>query len=440
VVAKITYPDDLMNALNYHEKKVQKGKAEGLHAENFLLEMNQLNFYDKMDRFANQMALNTRVEKKLLHVSLNFHPSEHFSKEELTQIAMIYMEKIGFGEQPYLVYQHDDAGHPHIHVLTTTIRHDGEHIHTHNIGINESSKARVEIEQEFGLVKAAGRGKGQSKYIQSDDRPPKVIYGESETKRSIINVLDWSLNRSSFTSLDELNAILKEFNVLADRGQEGGRIYKTNGLVYRVLKENGEKVGVPIKASSIYSHPTLANLEIKFMENEQARQSNEKLQPIIEKALEKSKSIEQLVDELKKAKVETLLWKNGQGFIYGITFIHNNIKINGRRLGKQFSAAAIQLKLTEQAEPGNILPSSKVIPQDHDNENLKTPQRASRKGETDLPDNKNQIEKKDNKTSKDKNESLSADMLQQLFQAEKANNFIPFELRKKKKKKKKPKL
>src|SRR5262245_52943800 len=115
MVAIITYPESLLNALNYHEKKVTKGNAEFLHAENFLLDSKQLNFYDKLTRFQNQIDLNAKVKTNLLHVSLNFEPSEKIVKGELTEIANKYMARIGFGDQPYLVYEHFDAGHPHIH-------------------------------------------------------------------------------------------------------------------------------------------------------------------------------------------------------------------------------------------------------------------------------------------------------------------------------------
>jgi hypothetical protein len=43
------------------------------------------------------------------------------SKEKITEIAVEYMDKIGFGEQPYLVYQHFDSGHTHLHIVTTNI-------------------------------------------------------------------------------------------------------------------------------------------------------------------------------------------------------------------------------------------------------------------------------------------------------------------------------
>src|SRR5438045_1937295 len=115
MVAKITIPKSIEAALNYNEKKVQKGSAECLHAANYLNEANKMNFYQKLAGFERLNNLNERASTKTLHVSLNFSPSEKLSDSKLIEIANEYMNRIGFGEQPFLVYKHEDAGHPHIH-------------------------------------------------------------------------------------------------------------------------------------------------------------------------------------------------------------------------------------------------------------------------------------------------------------------------------------
>ena len=158
MVVKITSPHSLKRALNYNEKKVQKGQAECIHAGNYILNPEQMKFHQKMERLQDLISLNERTKKtNTLHISLNFDPSEKHSKELLASIAQTYMDKIGFGNQPYLVYQHNDAGHPHIHIVTVTIQPDGKRIDTYNIGRNQSEKARKEIEQDFKLVKAQSK-------------------------------------------------------------------------------------------------------------------------------------------------------------------------------------------------------------------------------------------------------------------------------------------
>jgi type IV secretory pathway VirD2 relaxase len=136
MVARITTPQSVRRALNYNEQKVQAEKAECLYAGNFLGEANELNFYQKLERFEHQNALNERAKTNTLHISLNFDAGDKLGKEKLVEIANNYMDKIGFGEQPYLVYQHHDAGHLHLHIVTSSIQNDGRRINTFNIGKN----------------------------------------------------------------------------------------------------------------------------------------------------------------------------------------------------------------------------------------------------------------------------------------------------------------
>lgn len=353
MVAKITTPKNIEAALNYNEKKVQKGNAVCLQAANYLNEAKNMNFYQKLNGFERLNSLNERATTKTLHVSLNFDPSEKLPENKLLQIASDYMQKIGFGEQPYLVYKHEDAGHPHIHIVSTTIKANGSRINTHNIGKNQSQKARKEIEQTYGLIKAERQQQLKSPGIKPVE-VEKAVYGKSETKRSISNVVGAVFSQYKFTSLPEFNAALKQFNVIADRGKEEGRIYKNRGLVYRILDANGNKVGVPIKASSISCKPILANLEKKFIDNETSKES---LKPFVKTKLDDCLSqspstIKELMEYLKQKNIYTLLRQNAGGRLYGITFVDNQNKVvfNGSDLGKGYSAAALESRLATGTE------------------------------------------------------------------------------------------
>ncbi|HLP38946.1 relaxase/mobilization nuclease domain-containing protein [Lacibacter sp.] len=348
MVAKITIPRSIEAALNYNEKKVQKGSAVCLQAVNYLQESGEINFYQKLAGFEQRNSLNERAMTKTLHVSLNFDPSENHHENKLLQIAADYMHKIGFGGQPYLVYKHEDAGHPHIHIVSTTIKADGSRINTHNIGRNQSEKARKEIEATYGLVRAERQQHLRSLPIKPLDAV-KVIYGKSEIHRGIANVVAAVFNNYKFCSLPEFNAALKQFNVVADRGKEEGRIYKNRGLIYRVLDASGNKTGVPIKASSIGCKPTLDNLGKKIKANEAAKES---LKPFVKAKLveclaQSPSTVHQLTELLRQKNIYTLLRQNAEGRLYGITFVDNQNKcvFNGSELGKGYSVAAIQSKL-----------------------------------------------------------------------------------------------
>lgn len=343
MVAKITVPNSIKRALNYNEQKLKEGKAQCIHAHNFLKEAEQLNFYEKLHRFEQLIALNKRATTNTVHISLNFGLNEKLEKEKLAEIATVYMQKIGFGEQPYLIYQHLDAGHPHIHIVTTNIKQDGKRISLHNLGRNESSKAREEIERAYKLVRA----KDQQKQV--DEIKPinalRINYGKSPTKRGISNVLDTVLPHYKYASLAELNAVLRLYNLVADRGKEDGVIFKNNGLVYRVLDEKGNKIGVPIKASSIYSKPTLTFLEKRFKENELLKQEHKKhVKTAIDWILVKPpKNLPAFRQALEKEKISLVIRQNDQGLVYGLTYVDHTTKcvFNGSDIGKLYSAKGI---------------------------------------------------------------------------------------------------
>jgi Relaxase/Mobilisation nuclease domain len=343
MVAKITTPHSILRALNYNEKKVQKGIAECIHAENFLKEAEEMNFHDKLKRFQKQIAKNGRAKTNTMHISLNFDLSDKLSKEKLTAIANDYMEKIGFANQPYLVYKHEDAGHPHVHIVTTNIESDGKRIDTFNIGRNQSETARKELELKYELVRARGRNL-QKELFPGKLQLQKLNYGKSELRRTITNILDAVLPQYKFTSLPELNAVLKQYNIIADRCQEGSRTYKHHGLLYRALNENGQKIGVPIKASLIYTKPTLNNLEKRFAENELRRKPDlQKCRTAIDWVMVKPpKTMAEFVKALEKERITAVVRRNENGYVYGLTYIDHNTKsvFNGSDLGKQYSAKA----------------------------------------------------------------------------------------------------
>ncbi len=213
MVARVNTGKSISKALNYNEKKVQQEHAQLLLAHNFIKDLNQMNFYDKLHSFEKLTSLNDRTTTNTLHVSLNFDPSEKLSDDKLIAIAENYMKRIGFGDQPYLVYRHFDTGHPHIHIVSTNIQRDGNRISIHNLGRNQSEIARKEIEIEFGLVKAESKKLQDSLKLQPLNAR-KINPGKRSTKAAISNVLGIVIPQYKYSSLAELNAILKLYNVM----------------------------------------------------------------------------------------------------------------------------------------------------------------------------------------------------------------------------------
>lgn len=382
MVCKIISGKDIRGALNYNEQKVMEGKATLIQANGFLKEPEELSFYDKLNRFTDLHALNRRTKTNTLHVSLNFDTSEHLDRGTLGQIASAYMTQIGFGDQPYLVYQHRDAAHQHVHIVTTLISNNGKRIPIHYLGKNASEKARKEIEKEYGLVQAeAAKAKlSVNPELGGELTKPhlqKAIYGKSETKRSISNVVRTITRNYKYSSLAELNAVLRLYNVTADRGSERSQMYAKKGLLYSLIDENGNRIGIPIKASSIAGKPTLKYLEKQFTLNETLCLSlKDSVKKKIDDVLAQTRisTKEQFRKSLKENNVEVIYRTNAERRTYGITFVDHNSKtvFNGSDLGKTYGANPILERLAKNGESSETIKPPGQI-------NIKPVEKLSRK-------------------------------------------------------------
>src|SRR5205085_152469 len=107
------------------------------------------------------------------------------------------------------------------------------------------------------------------------------------------------------SSLAELNAVLKLYNVVAEESTR----FRQKGLTYRVLDEKGNKMGAPIKASAFLMKPTLINLEKRFTANEKLKAPHKKrLMAAIDWALlNKPADIKTLVNALEKENISVVL-------------------------------------------------------------------------------------------------------------------------------------
>lgn len=340
MVAKIVSGKNIRGILIYNENKVEKGEAILFMASAFAGDIDKLKLVQKAERFNKRTMLNPSVKTNALHITLNFHPSDQLDSEKLQRIVSEYMEQIGFGEQPFLVYLHEDTHHPHVHIGTTNIRPDGSRIDIHGIGYRRSEQARKSIEQKYNLKVAGGR---------SLDNSPKIkpaVYGEGPTKKTISNIVTAVMKQYRYSSFPEFNAALKAFNITADRGAEDSVMYQKRGLIYSILDDNGNKIGIPLKASAMYARPTFDNIEKRFDKNTRDRKIfREALKDKIDWLFDGYQSITKTGFELalKEIGVTADFRRNQQGRIYGVTFIDHGTKsvFNGSDLGKVYSAASL---------------------------------------------------------------------------------------------------
>ncbi len=328
--------------LAYHERKVKQGHASCLDGDNFLKDPDQLTTRDKVYHFQRLVSLNENVTKPIIHLSLNFHPSQQPTDQQLRGISREFMEKWGFKDQPWLVYRHADQPHPHIHLISTLIQKDGKVYH---LAPRDFSRAKQLVKQ---LEKSWSLEFSKSPEIRQDEPvgpAQKIIYGQTAVYPAMRDIFAHVIDQYRYTSLEEFNAILRLYNVEAHRGKPESALYKHRGLLYRVLNEKGQPVGSAIKASLFQSKPILKNLEKRFVQNQALREPHRQhLTTAIDWAFyKKTPNLKDLTIALKKEQIDALFQKDPNGGLQNIWYIDHLRKtvFDGNRLGSNYSANGI---------------------------------------------------------------------------------------------------
>jgi hypothetical protein len=119
-------PSSSFEGINYNEKKVPDGRSELLVAKNFgMLELNdQVRKSDYIGYMQKVAESNKNVSITQFHAMLSCKGRE-VSPERLRDIAVEYLDKMGYGQNPYLIYYHSDTAHNHVHMVSTRVSKDG---------------------------------------------------------------------------------------------------------------------------------------------------------------------------------------------------------------------------------------------------------------------------------------------------------------------------
>jgi hypothetical protein len=272
MIAMITRARSLEHAVQYNEQKVAGGKARILLVRHYPSPIEHLSVREKIDRLQAQANLNPRVRKPCLHITLNFDAKEELDPAACCILAADYLQRIGFGAQPCLVYQHLDAAHPHLHLVTTPVDADGKRIPLNNLIRKDSLQVTMDMEREYDLQRTHLTKDRPVQYELQlppsralDEAPAAPIaYGQETMLPAVTRVLHKVFGGYRFTSLEAFNALLKPYHLVADRGRPGSQIFLHRGLIYKVLDEEGKQKGNYIKASHLPGKPTLAYLEKRF--------------------------------------------------------------------------------------------------------------------------------------------------------------------------------
>lgn len=351
MIAKIAHGTHLPGALYYNEHKVDQGNATILLLHNMQETVdNKYTVPQLMRSFEPYLFANKKTEKPALHISLNPDPNDVVTDEKFIQMAQQYMMDMGYGEQPYIVFKHHDIERTHIHIVSTNVDRMGRKI-SDTYEKRRSMDVCRKLEQQFNFRQAVEQKNQNDKELFKP-----VNYHTGNIKGQIASVVRHLPKYYQFSTLGAYNALLSLFKITAEQvaAEKDGQTRR--GLLYFAIDKNGEKESPPFKSSLFGKAAGLDALQQHFqfsktnMGNSKARMI---LRNTVEIALHSNNTEAEFKQQLKEQGVNTVVRRNHEGRIYGITFIdHQSRSVwNGSQLGKDLSANVFNEKWRNSREP-----------------------------------------------------------------------------------------
>lgn len=349
MIAKISPPSkDLMKTLTYNFRKVDRDQAD-------ILLSGQLSADGRLtaERVFREMTAyipsGARTKNIVFHASINPRPDEPLSDDRLRTIAHEYLRRLGYGDQPFIVFKHRDIAREHIHLVSTRVRHDGSKIRDTMEHVR-STRIMRSLEAKFGLLPS---GHSQKKEGVSD-KPSAVDIDAGDIKRQVAAAVEHVLGRYAFQSVGEMNLLLTRFRVTAEEVKTERKGRPFDGIVYAATDADGHKICTPIKASEISRQVSCAALRRHFEQSKSVvRERSGAIRRAIADVMQTSPDRAEFIDRMRGHGIETVTRINAAGRLYGITFIDdaNGIAVNGSRLGKGFAANVFNAYFVGGANP-----------------------------------------------------------------------------------------
>lgn len=341
MVTKISIGKSLYGALAYNGEKINEAKGRLLATNRIYNDgTGTVDIGKAMESFLTFLPPVVKTKNPVLHISLNPHPDDVLTDIELQDIAREYLEKMGYGNQPYLIFKHEDIDRHHLHIVTVNVGEDGKRINQAYL-YRRSERVRKELEQKYGLHPAARKNSRLENPLR------KVDTSAGDVKKQAGNIVKALNGQYRFQTMGEFRALLSLYNMTVDEAHGNVRGREYHGLVYSVTDDKGNKVGNPFKSSLFGKSVGYEAVQKKFARSKQEikdRKLADRTKRTVLSVLEGTYDKEKFVAALKEKGIDTVLRYTEEGRIYGATFIDHRTGcvLNGSRMGKELSANALQ--------------------------------------------------------------------------------------------------
>lgn len=311
----------MSGTLQYNENKVRAGVASILCCHG--VGSTEIPVINRL--FEDRERLSLREAQHLsFQMSVNPGPGDDIREERIPEFVKDLMEGLGYGEQPWVIFRHEDTGRVHYHVVSTRIDSEGRKIRDY-YEKRACDRLVKGLQEKYGYVKGGGTKKTDGANVTI----PVFHYGEGDVVRMMEECLRHSLTYR-FTTGRQFAEVLRCHGVLVREGLgDDGRPCTASvsdvKMSLDVMKEVDER--------------------IEECDGLDVRREKAGLLKKVSSALEKCGDIPSLVRTLKPQGVDLVIYRDKDGIPRGSTLIdHTSACVfKGSELSRSVGTAILEL-------------------------------------------------------------------------------------------------
>ncbi|MDO5664492.1 MAG: relaxase/mobilization nuclease domain-containing protein [Bacteroidia bacterium] len=263
MVAKILSKTGTFNAVRYNSNKQAKGSAELIDIKNFkVLKPETMTAADVKNYLKSYSDVNKRVKNPQFHATISCKGRE-YSPEQLKEIGNQYMDKMGYGEQPYIILFHNDTNNNHIHIVSTRVDANGKKINDsyENVrslnAIQEIMKKSISRNNDLDLNALKGyKFETKNQFISL----LKLHKFEVREKDNVISIYKMGA-KCEDVALSDMKFFLADKKAISQLKQEFSSLSGMDKKIYPVFNSNNEIVNYK---SEFTKQLKSKNIEIVF--------------------------------------------------------------------------------------------------------------------------------------------------------------------------------
>ena len=324
MVVKIYAPaPSTSSAVQYNERKVAEGKASVIFSSNIDNPRNPMKTFEQYENGS------LRTEKMSFHASINPSITDNMTDEQVQEFARRYMEKMGYGGQPFILYKHTDTGRIHYHLVSVRVDENGRKVPDFRER-KHSQEIMKELAPEFGYT--VGKKKEMDQIPDNPEEEPKEAkdfnpyngfdpekgdYGEQ------LNAIIELAKTYYFTQPDHFDLIMESLGIRVLRTDFEGH----ENMEFQGLDPKTKEPCTPIMAlpDEHWNLPEWTAIHARMSKGQIKTREKERVANLAKTALKKCNTELHTRRYLSKCGIYLKLSTNVDGRIFGVTFVdHHN--------------------------------------------------------------------------------------------------------------------